>query len=98
MDENELKLTEIVANGIESHSIHIPEIKDYVIYKEYMYRSGMPSIQMDSREFVQVLFGVVEEQALYLCRRLNAACKHRGMNLHYGFTELEPYKGEFENA
>lgn len=37
-------------------------MKDYVIYKEYMHRSGMPEEVKDSREFVQVLMGTTDEQ------------------------------------
>lgn len=98
MNKDELKSIVMDTAKIESHSLFIPEIKDYVIYKEYMHRSGMPKEVKDSREFVQVISGVAEDQMIYLCRRLNATCKHSGMNLHYGFTELEPYKDEFENA
>ena len=72
-------------------------MKDYVIYKEYTHRSGMPEEVKDSREFVQVLMSTTDEQMFNICQRLNMTCKHRGINLHYGFTKLEEYDGCFDN-
>lgn len=73
-------------------------MKDYVIYKEFMHRSGMPEEVIGSREFVQVLSNTTEEQMFNICRRLNMTCKHTGINRHYGFYELEEYDGCFDNA
>lgn len=72
-------------------------MKDYVICKKYQYRSGKPEELKDSREFVQVLLSTTEEQVINICQRLNMECKHQGINLHYGFTELVPYDGCFDN-
>lgn len=71
--------------------------KDYVIYKKYQFRVGEPGELKDSMEFVQVLLSTSEEQVINICQRLNMECKHRGINLHYGFTELKPYDGCFDN-
>ena len=44
-------------------SINTVQLKDYVIYKEYAFRSGMPTINMfNTREFVQVLLDTTSEK------------------------------------
>ena len=63
-----------------------------MIYKEYAFRSGMPTINMfNTREFVQVLLDTTLEKVKDVCKRLNKLCENNALNLQYNYEELEKY-------
>lgn len=71
-------------------SINTIQLKDYVIYKEYAFRSGMPTINtFNTREFVQVLLDTTPEKVKDVCKRLNKLCENNMLNLQYNYEELE---------
>lgn len=67
-------------------SINTVQLKDYVIYKEYAFRSGIPTI---TREFVQVLLDTTPEKVKDACKRLNKLCENNRLNLQYNYEELK---------
>ena len=77
-------------------SINTIQLKDYVIYKEYAFRSGMPTINMfNTREFVQVLLDTTSEKVKDVCKRLNRLCENNMLNLqqfHLNVLELDQHK------
>lgn len=67
-------------------------MKDFVIYKEYAFKSGMPTINMfNTREFVQVLLDTTPEKVEDVCKRLNKLCENNRLNLQYNYEELNSY-------
>lgn len=67
-------------------------MKDYAIYKEYAFKSGMPTINMfNTREFVQVLLDTTPEKVEDVCKRLNKLCENNRLNLQYNYEELNSY-------
>ena len=71
-------------------SINKVQLKDYVIYKEYAFRSGIPTINMfNTREFVQVLLDTTLEKVKGICKRLNKLCENNCLNLQYNYEELK---------
>lgn len=73
-------------------SINTVQLKDYVIYKEYAFRSGIPTINMfNTREFVQVLLDTTSEKVEDVCKRLNRLCENNMLNLQYNYEELKNY-------
>lgn len=73
-------------------------MNDYVIYREYSYRSGLPTLNMGSTcEFVQVLPDCREAEVANICKRLNFMCKNNMLNLKYSYRVLEDCDDSFEN-
>ncbi len=72
-------------------------MRDYVIYKEYNYRSGLPVMNVGStREFVQVLPDCRESEVADICKRLNYMCRYNLLNLRYSYSVLEDCPESFE--
>ena len=77
---------------MSNFSINTVQLKDYVIYKEYVFRSGIPTINtFNTREFVQVLLDTTLEEVKDVCKRLNKLCENNALNLQYNYEELEKY-------
>ena len=77
---------------MSNFSINTVQLKDYVIYKEYVFRSGIPTINtFNTREFVQILLDTTLEEVKDVCKRLNKLCENNALNLQYNYEELEKY-------
>ena len=73
-------------------------MNDYVIYKEYSYRSGLPTLNLGStKEFVQVLPDCGESEVADICKRLNYMCRYNMLNLRYSYSILEDCDDSFED-
>lgn len=83
---------------MKDFSINTVQLNDYVIYKEYNYKSGLPVLNIGSTcEFVQVLLNVTAEKVENICKRLNYMCRYNMLNLRYSYSILEDCDDSFED-